>query len=121
MSIEYLKKASKTAASGEDEHIIFDRILTLLQQQFKFDLCVIRIHDPVSNTLVVRSQQGMTSRHLGESERNLDMTTCIGEAYLTNREIVINDTMLMDKKISAEIARREGIVSLAHPFCPIGP
>jgi len=56
----------------------------------------------------------MTSRHLGESERNLDMTTCIGEAYLTNREIVINDTQMMDKKVSSEIVRREGIVSLAH-------
>jgi len=112
--LSVLYEAARIAASGDDVHVIFDRILALLQQQFKFDLCVIRILDPESNTLVVKSQQGMTSRHLGESERDLDMTTCIGEAYLTNREIVVNDTLLLDKKVSAEIARREGIVSLAH-------
>ncbi|NIQ94499.1 MAG: GAF domain-containing protein, partial [Desulfuromonadales bacterium] len=112
--LSVLYEAARIVASGNQLKDIFDGILSLLQQQFKFDLCVIRILDPETETLVVKSQQGMTSEHYGESERNLDMTTCIGEAFLTNQEVVVNDTSFMDKPVSAEIARREGIVSLAH-------
>ncbi len=112
--LSILYEAARIVASGNEAKEIFDNILKLLHQQFMLDLCVIRILDPATDTLVVKSQQGMTSMHLGESERNLDMTTCIGEAFLTNQEIVVNDTAFLDKKISADIARREGIVSLAH-------
>jgi Na+/proline symporter len=109
-----LYETARIVASGKETQEILDTVLTLLQQQFKFDLCVIRILDTVSSTLVVKSQQGMSTRHLGSSERDLDMETYIGEAFLTNREMVINDTEFMDKVASREIVRSEDITSYAH-------
>jgi len=112
--LSVLYEAARIVASGKDLQNIMDSILLLLRQQFMFDLCVIRILNEENDTLVVMSQSGMTSQHLGIAERNLDMTTCIGESFLTNTEIVINDTAQMDKPVSAEVSRQEGIVSLAH-------
>lgn len=109
-----LYEAARIVASGKALQDILDTLLSLLQQQFKFDLCVIRIIDPNTTTLVVKSQHGMSTRHLGSSERDLDMETYIGEAFLTNRETVINDTDFMDKEKSREIIRSEGIASYAH-------
>ena len=93
---------------------ILDNILDLLHQQFKFDLCVIRFLDESKQALVVRSQNGMSSAHLGESERNLSTDTYIGAAFLTNATTVVNDTDFMDKPASSAIVHREGITSFAH-------
>ncbi|PLX85135.1 MAG: stage II sporulation protein E [Desulfuromonas sp.] len=109
-----LYDAARTVASGADQEKVLDNILELLIQQFKFDLVVIRILDEEKNTLTVRGQKGMTSKHLGESERKLTMNTCIGSAFLTNSPVVVNDTDFMDKPISAQVIHREGIKSLAH-------
>ncbi len=109
-----LYEAARVVASGSSLQNIFDNILELATQQFKFDLCVIRILDDEKQALTVRSQKGMTSEHLGESERELDMTTYIGEAFLTNAPKVVNDTDFMDKDRSARIIHREGIKSFAH-------
>jgi Na+/proline symporter/GAF domain-containing protein len=109
-----LYETARIVASGQKLQKILDSVLKLLQQQFKFDLCVIRIIDTQTSTLVVKCQQGMSTRHLGSSERNLDMETYIGEAFLTNREMVINDTDYMDKPVSRDIIRVEGITSYAH-------
>lgn len=67
--------AAKIVASKADLQDILDKILDNLQQQFKFDICVIRILDPEKKCLTVRSQKGMSSRHLEESDRELDMET----------------------------------------------
>ena len=109
-----LYESARLVASGANLQSIFDDILKLLQQQFKFDLCVIRIFDDDRNTLVVQSQVGMSSEHLGESERDLNMETYIGATYLTNTTTVVNDTDFMDKAFSAVIIHREGIKSFAH-------
>ncbi len=109
-----LYESARIVASGHALQKILDTILSLLQQQFKFDLCVIRILDPQTSTLVVESQQGMSTHHLGSSERDLDMETYIGEAFLTNHEMVINDTDFMEKEISRKVAQAEGIASYAH-------
>jgi sigma-B regulation protein RsbU (phosphoserine phosphatase) len=109
-----LYETARIVASGKQPQKIMDSVLGLLQQQFKFDLCVIRILDPATSTLVVKSQQGMSTRHLGSSERDLDIETYIGEAFLTNREMVINDTDFMDKPASMKIVHGEGIASYAH-------
>jgi phosphoserine phosphatase RsbU/P len=109
-----LYESARLVASGADLQSILDDILSLLRQQFKFDLCVIRILDEDRMTLVVRSQVGMSSQHLGESERDLTMDTYIGSTFLTNSTTVVNDTDFMDKPHSALIIHREGIKSFAH-------
>jgi Na+/proline symporter/serine phosphatase RsbU (regulator of sigma subunit) len=109
-----LYEAARLVASGRGLNAILDDILTLQQQQFKFDLCVVRILDENTGTLTVRSQKGMSSEHLGRSERALTMETCIGEAFLTNSAVVVNDTEFMDKLESAQVIHREGIKSFAH-------
>ena len=85
-----LYESARIVASGRKLQEILDTILSLLQQQFKFDLCVIRVLDNETSTLVVESQQGMSTHHLGSSERDLNTDTYIGEAFLTNHEMVIN-------------------------------
>ncbi|OHB33175.1 MAG: stage II sporulation protein E [Desulfuromonadaceae bacterium GWC2_58_13] len=112
--LSVLYEAARVAASGSDVQTIFDDILDLLQQQFKFDLCVIRLLDENKMTLTVRSQQGMSSEHLGESERDLNMDTYIGTTFLTNSVTVVNDTDFLDKPATAQVIHREGILSFAH-------
>ncbi len=109
-----LYEAARIVAGGERLDRILDQILELLTQQFKFDLCVIRILNEQNNTLVVRCQKGMTSEHLGESERDITRETYIGEAFLTNSVIKVNDTDFLDKPQSAQIIHREGIKAFAH-------
>ncbi len=112
--LSVLFEAAREVASGADLQTILDNILALLEQQFKFNLCVIRTFDEEKNALVVRSQRGMSSEHLGESERELSMETYIGAAFLTNSEKVVNDTDVMDLPYSAQIIHREGIKAFAH-------
>lgn len=112
--LSVLYEAAKVVASKADLQDILDKILDNLQQQFKFDICVIRILDTEKKCLTVRSQKGMSSRHLEESDRELDMETYSGCAFLTNSVVVINDTESMEMPRSARVARREGITALAH-------
>ncbi|MEJ2201443.1 MAG: GAF domain-containing protein, partial [Desulfuromonadaceae bacterium] len=112
--LSVLYEAARTAASGIDIQSILDNILELLQQQFKFDLSVIRILDEEKMTLTVRNQRGMSSEHFGQSERNLDLQTYIGTAFLTNSVSVVNDTDFLDKPLAAQVIHREGILSFAH-------
>jgi phosphoserine phosphatase RsbU/P len=109
-----LYEAARVVASGVDLPKIFDNILDLLLQQFKFDLCVIRLIDDERRVLVVHSQKGMSSDHLGESERSLSVDSYIGEAFLNNSVVVVNDTDFMNKAASAQLIHREGIKSFAH-------
>ncbi|MDT8440563.1 MAG: SpoIIE family protein phosphatase [Desulfuromonadales bacterium] len=109
-----LYETARVIASGNDLQLILDEILQLFTDQFKFDLCVIRILDEERQTLTVRSHHGMTSEHFGESERNLSMETFIGEAFLTNQIAVVNDSDFINKPKTKEIIHREGILSFAH-------
>ncbi|RMF46591.1 MAG: GAF domain-containing protein [Deltaproteobacteria bacterium] len=113
--LSVLYEAARVVASGAPLQTIFDNILELLIQQFKFDLVVIRLLDQDSMTLTVRSQKGMSSEHFGHSARKLTMETTIGEVFLTNQAIVVNDTdELKDKPQTSQIVHREGILSFAH-------
>ena len=112
--LSVLYEAARVVASGGEVQTILDNILDLARQQFKFDLCVIRILEPERMLLTVRSQKGMSSEHLGESERELKTDTYIGTSFMTNSVVVINDTDFMDKDLSAQIIHREGIKSFAH-------
>ncbi|RME35020.1 MAG: GAF domain-containing protein, partial [Deltaproteobacteria bacterium] len=113
--LSVLYEAARVVASGAPLQTIFDNILDLLIQQFKFDLVVIRMLDPATMTLTVRSQRGMSSEHFGQSARKLTMDTAIGEVFLTNHPMVVNDTdELKDKPETSQIVHREGILSFAH-------
>jgi Na+/proline symporter len=109
-----LYEAARVVSSGAPLKTMLDEILKIFIDQFRFDLCVIRILDPDQKTLTVRSQSGMSSSHFATSERTLTMDTFIGEAFLTNHIIVVNDCDTITKPTTAEITRREGIVSFAH-------
>ncbi|MEN8686404.1 MAG: SpoIIE family protein phosphatase [Desulfuromonadales bacterium] len=112
--LSVLYDAARFVASGNDLQSILDDILKIFTEQFKFDLCVIRILDQDRQTLTVRSQSGMTSEHFGESERDLTLDTFIGETFLTNTMSVVNDSDFISKPQTAEIIRREKILSFAH-------
>ncbi len=112
--LSVLYEAAQIVSSGVNLQEILDKIMGLLAQQFKFDLCVIRFLEEDSMTLIVKSQNGMTSEHFGQSERNLNMETYIGQAFLSNVTVVINDTEFLDKPTSAKIIQREGITCFAH-------
>ena len=109
-----LFEAAHTVAGNSDCQESFDKILELMQRQFKFDLCVIRLLDETSNTLTVRSRIGIVSEHFGNAERDLDMETYIGECFLTVTPKVVNDTEFMDRPKLISIIEEEGIKSFAH-------
>ena len=109
-----LHEATRLVASGADLQSILDNILGLLQQQFKFELCAVRLLDPEKQTFIVASQRGMSAEHLSDSERAPDMETAIGRTFLTNSALVVNDTDFLDIPFAAQVAHREGIKSFAH-------
>lgn len=112
--LSVLYDSSQIVAGGADLQTILDDILELLSEQFKFDLCVIRFLEEESMSLVTKSHRGMSSVHFGRSERNLNMDTYIGQAFLSNMTAVVNDTDFLDKPTSAQIIQREGITCFAH-------
>jgi hypothetical protein len=112
--LSVLYDAARAVASGKDLQSILDEILTIFTDQFKFDLCVIRILDEDRQTLTVRSQRGMTSTHFGESERDLTTDTFIGETFLTNKVSIVNDSDFIGKPKTAKTIHREKILSFAH-------
>lgn len=112
--LSVLYEAAQIVSRGSDFQVTLDDILDLLAQQFKFDLCVIRILEPESMTLMVKSLVGRSSDHFGQSERNLNMETYIGQAFLSNITTVVNDTEYLEKPTSAKIIKREGITCFAH-------
>lgn len=109
-----LHEATRLVASGADVESILDNILGLLQQQFRFELCAVRLLDQEKGTFIVASQKGMSSEHLDNEERPVSMETTIGRAFLTNAVTVVNDTDFLDIPASAMVAHREGIKSYAH-------
>ncbi|MCK5912422.1 MAG: SpoIIE family protein phosphatase, partial [Desulfuromusa sp.] len=112
--LSVLYDAAQIVSSEGDFQKTLDNILELLAQQFKFDLCVIRFLEPESTTLMVKSLVGKSSEHFGQFERNLNMETYIGQAFLSNATTVVNDTDYIDKPLSAEHIKRDGITCLAH-------
>lgn len=108
-----LYETANVVASGADLQTIQDRILELLRQQFKFDLCLIRVVDQERKVLVVKSHRGLYWDPK-ESERSLNMESYAGVAYLTNSPVAVNDTDEMDKPISIRAAHLKGIKSFAH-------
>ena len=112
--LSVLYDVSQLVSSGESFQTKLDRILELLTQQFKFDLCVIRFLEPKTRTLLVKSLVGETFNHFGKSERNLSTETYIGQAFLSNVSMIVNDSDELEKPASSAIIHAEGITCFAH-------
>ncbi|WP_027389588.1 SpoIIE family protein phosphatase [Chrysiogenes arsenatis] len=107
---EVARELSGTAALPQK----LDNVLGLLQEQFKFDLTIIRMLDENKQALIVRAQRGMSSEHMGRSERHLGLDSYIGTAFVTNSSVVVNDADIADKPVAAKLVHEEGITSFAH-------
>ncbi|MCM2263660.1 MAG: SpoIIE family protein phosphatase [Desulfuromonadales bacterium] len=112
--LSVLYEAARAASSGASLQTVLDEILKIFTDQFRFDLCVIRILDHERQALTVRSQRGISLSPAFGADRELTMDTFIGEAFLTNHMIVVNDSDTISKQKTSEITRLEGIVSFAH-------
>ncbi len=114
-----LHEATRLVAGGAGLQSILDNILGLLQQQFRFELCTIRLLDPQRRNFAVVSHKGESTVHPAELERPVSMESAIGQAFLNNAVTVVNDTDLLDLPASALAAHREGVKSFAHAPIPI--
>lgn len=104
---------ARTVGNGINLQSVMDEILHLLSQQFQIDLCVIRLHDPEQHALVVRSRHGVRS-DFGFSDLVLSEDTYLGNAFLNNTVMVVNDTDHLDYTGAIDTIRREGITAFAH-------
>ncbi len=112
--LQVLFEAAKVVASGRELQTVLDDLLELLTRQFPFDLSIVRIIDEEGKKLKVRSQKGMSSQHMDDSDREASKNTIIGEAFVTNTIQVVNDTDDINRPVTAQIMQREGIKSFAH-------
>jgi phosphoserine phosphatase RsbU/P len=106
-------RASEIMNRSLELGIIMEDLLTLLLQDFKLDLCVIRLLND-QGVLQVRSHKGEGGERITAEDRILEIDTHVGEAFLGRRSEVYNDTAFVTKAIAKEIFRREGIKSFAH-------
>ena len=109
-----LHEATRLVAGGAGVQSILDNILGLLQQQFRFELCTIRLLDPERQIFTLASRRGKGLDSPEELERPVSMESAIGRAFLNNAVVVVNDTDLLGLPASAQTAHREGILSFAH-------
>jgi sigma-B regulation protein RsbU (phosphoserine phosphatase) len=109
-----LHEATRLVASGAGLQSILDNILALLQQQFRFDLCTIRLLDPRNETFTVASYKGTGPGYPEGLERPLDVESPVGRTFLNNAVTVVNDTDSLEQPVSARIVQQEGIKSFAH-------
>jgi len=96
-----------------DLSIIMRELLDLLRKEFKFELAIIRLKND-SGVLTTRSYSGTEIPAITEREIIADINTYIGDAFLSNKPRVVNDTRHITKPESKELMEREGIRSFAH-------
>ena len=106
-------RASEIMNRTLDLSIIMYDLLDLIRREFKFDLAVIRLVDE-HDKLVTRSYSGMPIPSIIKREIVPDITTHIGDAFLSNKPGFLNDTRHNTKPESRELMEREGILSFAH-------
>jgi sigma-B regulation protein RsbU (phosphoserine phosphatase) len=106
-------RASEIMNRSLDLKIIMKDLLDLLQKEFKFDLCIIRLVDE-KGVLAVQTFIGPEDQRITSNNWVPEIDTHIGEAFLSNRTEFVNDTRYLTKEKSREIMEREGIKSFAH-------
>lgn len=112
--LSVLYESARAVSGGDNLNEILDNILHILRQQFKFDLCTIRLLDEERSLLTVIAQDGMSTEHFDNADRDLTMDNYVGATFLTNKETVINDVELMKRSQFIGVIQREGIKSFAH-------
>ncbi|WP_243371369.1 SpoIIE family protein phosphatase [Geotalea sp. SG265] len=106
-------RASEIMNRSLDLEIIMKDLLELLQKEFKFDLCIIRLVNE-EGILTVHAFTGPEDQQITRNNWVPEIDTHIGEAFLSNRAEFVNDTRYLTKQKSREIMEREGIKSFAH-------
>ncbi|MBN2644105.1 MAG: SpoIIE family protein phosphatase [Desulfuromonadaceae bacterium] len=112
--LSVLYEAANLISSGDELKTILDNILDLLYRQFRFDLCAIRILDEDHQILRVYSFKGIDSEFLSHADREVNLDTCIGTTFVTNKVVLANDSDCADKPVSMAIVRQHNIKSFAH-------
>ncbi|GAM10619.1 protein IcfG [Geobacter sp. OR-1] len=106
-------KASEIMNRTLDLDIIMDDLLELLQQEFKFELVIIRLTNQ-DGVLTVHCFRGFAGNSIVERDWLPEIDTYIGEAFLSNKPQFVNDTRNITKPKSREIMEKERIRSFAH-------
>lgn len=106
-------RASEIINRSLDLQIIMDDLLELLQHELKFDALTIRLATP-DGTLKILSRRGITETSAFKEAVHPAISTYIGDAFLSNRVIFINDTTNILKQSSRMIIEQEGIKAFAH-------
>jgi Na+/proline symporter/serine phosphatase RsbU (regulator of sigma subunit) len=112
--LSVLYEVAQIVSKGVNLQKIFASILELLRQQFKFDLVVIRMVEDESQTLQVKCMAGEASTNFGQNQGGLNRNSYIGEAFLTNTTMVVNDIDYTENHSSVQVIRDEGISCFAH-------
>lgn len=106
-------RASELINRNLDLQIILDDILDLLKQEFKFDFALIRLCDN-QGKLAIKAKKGISDDSLIASILSPEITSYIGDAFLSNKPQFINDTRNMNKPQFRDILEKEGVKSFAH-------
>ncbi|GFO56281.1 sodium/solute symporter serine/threonine phosphatase [Geomonas sp. Red276] len=106
-------RASEIMSRSQELDIIMEDLLTLLLREFKLDLAVIRLLND-RGMLEVRCFKGEGGEAITGEDRQVEIDTHVGEAFLGRRTEFFNDTTYITKPIAKEIFSREGIKSFAH-------
>ncbi|GAB4304201.1 MAG: SpoIIE family protein phosphatase [Desulfuromonadia bacterium] len=106
-------RASEIINRSLDIQIIMDDLLDLLQHELKFDALAIRLANQ-DGTLEIKAKRGIDDDSAFKPQINPIISTYIGDAFLSNRVVFINDTSNILKQPSRMIVEQEGIRAFAH-------
>lgn len=106
-------RASELINRNLDLQVIIEDVLDLLQQEFKFEIALLRLLDKDGN-LVIKAKRGISDETLFETVLHPEINTYVGDAFLSNKPQFINDSRNIIKPLSREIIDRQGIKAFAH-------
>jgi sigma-B regulation protein RsbU (phosphoserine phosphatase) len=106
-------RASEIMNRSLDLRAIMDELLDLLCREFRFDLATIRIMNE-KGMLAVRTYSGTNIPSITGSQHAPDITTYIGDAFLSNEPRFINDPAYVVKPETKALLETEGVSSFAH-------
>jgi sigma-B regulation protein RsbU (phosphoserine phosphatase) len=106
-------RASEIMNRTLDLQIIMNELLELVGREFRFNLALIRIINE-KGALTVCSHSGRDIPAITGREIVPDINSYVGDAFLSNKPLFVNDTAYLSKPDSKELIQREGIRSFAH-------
>ncbi len=110
--IRILHEITRVVSSLMDLQPVLDAIVHLLMEEFKLDVCSIRLLDS-DGKLRIKSHQGLSKAFLVKTIREPTVDCYSGDCFLTGRIVIINDADQIDKPISTNRIVCENIKSFA--------